>query len=177
MPRKSVTVTSSRAPAVRRTWAASCPLNRELTVTITAPARKAPSAATTHPAEFGAHSATRSPGSTPAATYARAARSAAAASSVKLSRSSPSTSASRSPWRAAACSTTAGKVPASFSAIPDRVSDSALSRRRCFRFFRLSTPSTARAVPIASSHESLASGVPAWVGWRLPSSRMPGLRR
>jgi len=63
-----VTVTSVRAPAVRMTCAASLPLKRVFTVTTTAPARKAPSAAITHSAMLGAQIAMRSPASMPLAT-------------------------------------------------------------------------------------------------------------
>ena len=70
MSKKSVTVTSTRAPLRVRISAASAPLNLVLTGTSTPPAARIPSMATTHSAQFGHQRATRSPGSTPIATRA-----------------------------------------------------------------------------------------------------------
>ena len=65
-------MTSVEAPALRMMYAASPPLNRVLSGTSTAPARKSPSAASIHSAQLGAHMAARSPVATPAATKPRA---------------------------------------------------------------------------------------------------------
>ncbi len=69
-PRKSVTVTSSRARLRTRRSAASAPLNRVFTGTSTAPAAKTPRTATTHSAQLPHQMATRSPGLTPVSTSA-----------------------------------------------------------------------------------------------------------
>ena len=71
VPRKSVTVTSTRAPLRSRMTVASAPLNRVLIGTSTAPAWNRPSRATIQRALLGAQMATRSPGSTPTATRRR----------------------------------------------------------------------------------------------------------
>ena len=81
VPRKSATVTSTRAPLRDRISRTSAALNRVLTGTSTAPAWKVPRAATIHSAQLYAQMATRSPGSVPAATRADAKASASAASS------------------------------------------------------------------------------------------------
>ena len=67
-----MTVSSSRAPDVRRMWPASSPRYRVLKGTRTAPAAYTPNDAAIHRALFGAQRATRSPGSTPVAASARA---------------------------------------------------------------------------------------------------------
>ena len=95
-PRKSVTVTRTRAPLRERTTAASAPLNRVFTGTRTAPAANRPSAATVHSAQLPHQMATRSPGSTPAATRAAPNSRAASARSAYVRLVAPSRTATRS---------------------------------------------------------------------------------
>src|SRR4051794_27382592 len=91
-------------------YAASAPLNRVLSGTITPPAAYTPSAACTHSVVLGAQIATRSPGCTPVAINARADVTAASASCGNVMRSRSSTSASISANSRAARSTMAGMV-------------------------------------------------------------------
>ena len=100
-----------RASVLSRMNAASSPFRRVLSGTSQAPAARTPNPAAIHAAEFGAHTATRSPGSTPAAIRLRATAIIRCSTSTNVHRVSPSTTASRSPKRAALARTIRGIVP------------------------------------------------------------------
>ena len=108
MPRKSVTVTSTRAPLRERTSAASAPLKRVFTGTRTAPAANRPSAATIHSTQLPHQIATRSPGSTPIPTSAAPNARASRANAAYERSVAPSRTATRSANRSAVLSSMAG---------------------------------------------------------------------